>query len=279
MTAPTRPILRWHGGKWRLAPWIINHFPPHKIYVEPFGGAASVLLQKPRATSEIWNDRDGELVNLFGVLREQPADLARLVALTPFSRDEYDSLYEPSADPLERARRFVARSFMGVNSKGALRKSGFDTRINPDGFISRVRSLVAVPEEIAAVAGRFLGVVIENDDALALIARYNRADCLAYVDPPYLDSVGGVYRHGVDHEALLSALVDVDSMVVLSDYPSDLYDDTLSGWTRLETKAFADGAHERCEVIWLNPACVDGLGAARHRRAGGQGTPLFEVAR
>src|SRR3546814_17290747 len=101
------PVIRYHGGKFRLAPWVIQHFPPHRCYVEPFGGAAGVLIQKPRAYAEVYNDMDGDIVNLFRVLRSQGASamLTEALALTPYARDEFDAAYEPTDDPVERARR------------------------------------------------------------------------------------------------------------------------------------------------------------------------------
>lgn len=124
MNKPTRPVLRWHGGKWNLAPWIISHFPDHKVYVEPFGGAASVLIRKHRSHAEIYNDLDNEVVNLFRVLRSDRADeLAELLRLTPFAAEEFFTAYETSCDPVERARRTIVRSYMGFGSNAVHRKS------------------------------------------------------------------------------------------------------------------------------------------------------------
>lgn len=266
MIAPTRPVLRWHGGKWRLAPWIISHFPAHKVYVEPFGGAASVLLQKPPAITDVWNDLDDSVVLLFRVLREQPEALGDLLRLTPFARAEYSTLYDSTDDPLEQARRFIARSFMGQSSKGALRKSGFDTRVNPDGFASRVRCLRALPEELPLIAERFGGVIIEQRPALEVLKLYDGRDVLFYVDPPYLSDRAKHYNHEMscdDHATLLEALRGVTGKVVLSGYPHPTYDDALTGWRRLESAAYTDGGRPRTEVLWLNPVCSSALDAER----------------
>ena len=125
-SAPTRPALRYHGGKWRLAPWLLTLMPPHRVYTEPFGGGASVLLRKPRAYGEIYNDLDGEVVNVFRMLRDRGAELQRLLELTPFARAEFRQAYEPCGDdPIEQARRTIARSFMGFGSSATGENSGF----------------------------------------------------------------------------------------------------------------------------------------------------------
>ena len=69
MLTVTCPNIRYHGGKWKFAPWSISHFPRHRVYLEPFGGAASLLLQKARGEVEIYSDLVNLVVSLFRVVR------------------------------------------------------------------------------------------------------------------------------------------------------------------------------------------------------------------
>lgn len=283
VSTPTRPVLRWHGGKWRLAPWVMSYFPPHRVYVEPFGGGAGVLLRKLPSITEIYNDLDRDVVSMFRVIREHPEALARALALTPYAREEYDGLYAPVEDPIEAARRFIARSYFGMHSKGAINKSGFDVRINTAAFVGRLRAFADLSNEIAVVAGRFRDVIVENVDAMNLIDRVDRDDALFYVDPPYIPESrsGRHYNHEMsaeDHQRLLDRLNAARAMVVVSGYHSDLYDQALRGWKRVETKASTDGGYERTEIIWLNPACDRALRSRSIKLSAGYGTPLFGEA-
>lgn len=266
MTKATRPVLRWHGGKWKLAPWIIQHFPDHRVYVEPFGGAASVLLRKPRSYAEVYNDLDQSVVSLFRVLRsERASELVEALRLTPFARDEFAESYDDCADPMERARRLIIRSFMGFGSNGHNRPTGFRANSNRSGT-TPAHDWQNYPDALARVIERLAGCIIENKDAKAVMAQHDGLDTLHYVDPPYVMETrdkGNDYAHELtdaDHAELLAFLRRLHGMVILSGYPSPAYDTALPDWHRVERVAMADGARKRTEVLWINPAAVGALG-------------------
>ena len=124
-----RPMALHHGGKFRLRKWVLSHFPTHRVYIEPFGGMASVLMEKARADLEVLNDLDYQIVNLYRVMRDPVASIRLVEALnlTPYARAEFDSAYEPCTDPVEMARRYLIRAFMGfgANSATCPYKNGF----------------------------------------------------------------------------------------------------------------------------------------------------------
>lgn len=244
-----------------MAPWIIGHFPAHRIYVEPFGGAASVLIRKPRSYAEIYNDLDGDVVNLFRVLRsDRAAELVESVRLTPFAREEFAAAYEPSGDPVERARRLITRSFMGFGSNGHNRSTGFRANSNRSGT-TPAHDWSNYPDALCAIVDRLQGIVIENRDAKEVMAAHDGDETLHYADPPYVfatrSDLSKDYAHELtddDHAELLAFLTTLRGTVILSGYPHELYDASLPGWHRVERKHLADGARERTEVLWINRA-------------------------
>lgn len=285
MSIPVRPALRWHGGKWLLAPWVIDHLPPHRIYTEPFGGAASVLVRKPRSYAEVYNDLDGDVVNLFRVLQDDDLrqKLIALLNVTPFARDEFELAYCAARSRVERARRLIIRSFMGFGSNGhnARVKTGFRANSNRLGT-TPARDWANLPPHLEAIAERFRGVVIEHRDACDVMAAHDGPETVHYVDPPYLPETrslknpydlkyrsgkGTAHRSGMyeyemtaaDHERLVQFLSCLRGGVVLSGYPSPLYDNVLAGWLRVERAAHADGARERVEVLWINEVAAEQL--------------------
>lgn len=275
---PQRPALRYYGGKWQLARWIISHFPPHLLYVEPYGGAASVLLQKPRSYAEVYNDLDGEVVNLFRVLRDpgMARDLRRQVSLTPFSRREFEDAYGPTDDPVERARRTLVRSFMGYFPNAvSSQRSGFRARAhrmeNGRTTTPAAREWAAYPDHIDALTARLRGVTIECRDALEVIRQQDTPHTLFYVDPPYIRAnTRQGYRHEMteaDHRRLAEVLRGVQGMVVLSGYRCPLYDELYHDWQRVDRQAFAGsisaGQRPRVESLWLSPSALAARSAPR----------------
>jgi len=277
------PALRYHGGKFRLAGWVLQHLPPHALYVEPFCGAAGVLLQKPRSFAEVYNDLDGDVVNFFRVLQD-PALRARLIelcTLTPYARTEFELAWEPHTDPVERARRLAVRAHMGFGSAGATKgATGF--RIDSRRKYGTAHHLwTEYPDTLAAVGQRFAGVLIENRPAIEVMRQHDGIDTVHYVDPPYMHDtrVRGrgklrYYRHEMSdeqHAELLDALLELEGMVLLSGYPSAFYDTRLKGWARYETKSRISagrGTALRTECLWVNPAAQGEVAQPRLELAG-----------
>lgn len=253
-------LLRYPGGKHRLAPWIVSHFPKHTTYVEAFGGAGSVLLSKSRSDHEIYNDLNGEIVNLFRVLRDMPQALARALYLTPFSREEFATSYESSDDPLEGARRSFVRFHFAFGSAGdGGRLAGFRAGRSAHAGAEE-HAWAGFPEWISHYTERLRSVVIEHDSAFALFARYDGRGVLWYLDPPYPQEVRSgadrPYRQEFsndDHHALCQMIRELTGAIVLSGYPNDIYRRLLPDWRCVMTDTHTLYSQARTECLWRSP--------------------------
>jgi DNA adenine methylase len=255
-----KPPVPYYGSKATVAAWIADLLPDHEHYVEPYCGSLAVLLAKTPSQMETANDLDGDLVNFWAVLRDQPDALVRACALTPHARAEHAAAAKPTDDPLERARRTWIRLSQGRSA--TLRTTGWRHYINPAGsHLGMPGYLDAYVDRMAAAAERLHNVSLECLPALTLIGKYGaQPGCLLFVDPPYLGSTRMAnYRHemtGEDaHRELAAALADCRATVVLSGYHSPLYDDLYAGWHRYERATSTGNAttdKARTEVLWSN---------------------------
>lgn len=253
-----RPMLRWHGGKWILAPWILSHFPEHRVYCEPFAGAASVLLRKERSYSEVINDINDDLFNLFLVMRDRPKEIIEAIRMTPFSRREFEIAYSQHPDPIEKARRFMVRSFQGFGSVGAagMEATGWRSNSHRSGT-TPAKDWSNLPEAMNFTVERLRGVIIENRDWQSVVKQHDSDKTLFYFDPPYLSETRtryGVYSHELkdsDHVELLERIKTIKGMVIISGYESSLYCEHLKDWKKVTKQTNADGAKKRTEVLWM----------------------------
>jgi DNA adenine methylase len=259
-----KPPLPYFGGKITVGPAIAALLPTHSHYVEPYAGSLAVLLAKEPSPHETVNDIDHMLMTFWRVLRERPAELERICALTPHSRVEYQRAMPLDAtDELELARQVYITLTQGRS--GRLRRTGWRHYINPaSSSIGLPGYLAGYVDRIAPAAERLQRVSLECMPALDLIAKYGvEPDVLLYVDPPYLGSTRGndnAYRHEMrsdsEHRELAAALHAARAAVVLSGYPSDLYDRELySGWDRHTIAAHTGQGSvwaNRTEVLWSN---------------------------
>lgn len=268
-----RPLLRYFGGKWQMRHWIVDHLPPHRFYAEPFAGAASVLLAKAFAPGgEIINDLNGDVVNLFRVVRDrsQRELLQEAVKWTPYAAAELALAQEPvpGDDPVERARRMIVRSFFGIEVAGlkgtasGFRMGNVDlNRLDQDGkrtFRNCATDWMNWKTCLEAIGERLEPVMIYQNDALEFIRQMDNPECLLYVDPPYVHETRSATRYAVEftaHEQLVARLLACRCMVVLSGYKTELYAPLEStGWERIERESRANmSLTRRTECLWISP--------------------------
>lgn len=250
-----QPILKYPGAKWRLAKWIIEQMPEHKVYLEPFFGSGAVLFNKEPVGIETINDIDGRVVNLFRVIRNRPDELGWLIEYTPWARDEYLASYAETGDELEDARRFLVRCWQAFATRTGY-KTGW--RHSAQGHCSNMpEQWSRVPDRIDAVARRLKHVQIENMDATKLIKKHSHPNVLIYADPPYiLDTRGkGIYKCEMsddDHMRLLNALLEHQGPVLLSGYDNPLYREMLKDWRTKSKNTQVERGQVGKEILWLN---------------------------
>lgn len=259
------PPVRYFGGKWKIGSWIIDQFPPHTTYVEPFCGAANILFRKQPSKFEVLNDLNYHIITFFDVLRSRPDELFHVLQLTPYSREEHKRAHEPvplqhSDRELEIARRFYIRSRQSFGSGEGEYSTGWrfqktDTRggASVTDEWNRVAHLRAAAERLKAVQ-------IECDDAFKTIERFDTEDTLFYVDPPYLFETrySNEERYAFEltdseHYKLAELLKSVKGMVLLSGYKSPLYDELYGEWRCISKTTTTNGNGEAEEYLWISP--------------------------
>jgi DNA adenine methylase len=260
-------FFRYMGGKHRIAPWIVQHLPPHRTYVEVFGGSAAVLFAKPPSEVEVYNDIDEAVVALFRVVRS-PVLFDRFVQeleATLYSRAEFEAAKEILARPRANLLRRALAAYIVLNQgfAGKPRRSSWCYSHNfhmPFAWERRLPGL-------ARIHRRLRRVYIERSDWMDILQRWDMPGTCFYLDPPYHPETRDrdMYRHEfsqADHQRLVERLLaGIKGVAVLSGYPNPTYEALeRAGWVRYQrvTRQFANPLSPRpdptrIEVLWVGP--------------------------
>lgn len=254
-----KTILKYPGSKWNLTDWIIGFFPEHHSYLEPFFGSGAVLFRKPRSHIETINDLDGNVINLFEWIKNDPEKLAHEIYWTPYARQIYEDTYTAvPEDSLQKAVNFYICAQMGYGFRTNGERVGWKSDIQGRERAYAASDWCSLPERILEASERLRGVQIECRPALEVMRRFNHKKVLIYLDPPYMPGT----RHGKQykcemydedsHMELLNAAVQHKGPLLISGYDTDLYNDMLKSWHKEEVLCYTQSRSRKKEVLWMN---------------------------
>lgn len=257
-----RNVLKYPGSKWNIVKRLVNLIPDHHSYLEPFAGSLAVLFNKPPSPIETVNDLDSDVTNLFWCIQKDSERLARLVMITPFSREVYENQFSGQdearyASRFQRAAGFLIRCWQGHGYRTNGYKVGWKNDVQGRERAYSLWNWYRLPEWIIEIAERLRMVQIENRPALEVIERFGYENVFMYIDPPYLLGTrkGKQYRHEMsdgDHEELLQLILKSPAKIMISGYVSEMYNDYLRGWEKMQFSSCAEGGKPRTEMIWMN---------------------------
>ena len=219
MKEQSLPIVPWIGGKRRLAKHILPLFPAHTCYVEPFCGAAALYFLKTPSKIEVINDINGELVNLYRVVKHHLEEVVRQFKWALVSRQIYKWLQDTPEETLtdiQRAARFYYLQKQAFGGKVADHTFGTSTTSAPR------FNLLRIEEELSMAHLRLSRTLIEHLDWHQCIERYDRPHTLFYCDPPYWGTEGYGVEFGLenyDHMAELARSTKGKMIISVNDIP------------------------------------------------------------
>lgn len=209
----------WIGNKQRYLDILYQYMPPHKVFVDVFGGSGSFILNKPKSEVNIYNDINSDLVNFFRVLQDKNKykELHHKLSWTPYSSSEFEralNVLKESQDEVELAWAFVISiitSYCGTGVNFALPgRNEFNQQV----FLDKIETVRKVMKNI----------IITNFSYEKIMDRYSFKDVFMFIDPPYLFDRTDFYKHWMDkeqHKELIKKIlevVDKEAMVMLTHY-------------------------------------------------------------
>lgn len=257
--------FNYFGGKYQYLEELYANFPEHLHFVDLMCGSMSVTLNKTPSKLDTANDLDGDVVNFFKVLRQDPEGLYSALYLTPVARQEYNDCYPiniPGASDVERARRFYVRCKMSFQGAGLKQHTGFNACVatSEKGMSKNVSKFTSTLEKLPEIIERLKSIQIESLDYRQILKKYDRPNTFFYVDFPYELKTRNYkkwYNHefsDADHIDAAGHLHTINGKAMVSGYESKLYMDLYKDWrmVKLKPRGHAMSAEKKQEVIWMN---------------------------